>query len=94
MAEKKILVVDDEPTFVRLVSKTLTHKGYEVLMAGDGQEALRLMFAHRPDLVLLDVVMPKMDGWQTCSRIREMSDVPYRYTYWTAEVRDRYSAWS
>jgi len=76
MAEKKILVVDDEPTFVRLVSKTLTHKGYEVLMAGDGQEALRLMFAHRPDLVLLDVVMPKMDGWQTCSRIREMSDVP------------------
>ena len=76
MAEKKILVVDDEPTFVRLVSKTLTHKGYEVLTAGDGQEALRLMFAHRPDLVLLDVVMPKMDGWQTCSRIREMSDVP------------------
>jgi two-component system KDP operon response regulator KdpE len=76
MAEKKILVVDDEPTFVRLVSKTLTHKGYEVLTAGDGQEALRLMFAHQPDLVLLDVVMPKMDGWQTCSRIREMADVP------------------
>jgi len=76
MAEKKILVVDDEPTFVRLVSKTLTHKGYGVLTAGDGQEALRLMFAHQPDLVLLDVVMPKMDGWQTCSRIREMSDVP------------------
>ncbi|MBA7640752.1 Transcriptional regulatory protein WalR [subsurface metagenome] len=74
--EKKILVVDDEPTFVRLVSKALTHKGYEVLTAGDGQEALRLMFAQRPDLVLLDVVMPKMDGWQTCSRIREMSDVP------------------
>ncbi len=76
MAEKKILVVDDESTFVRLVSKTLTHKGYEVLTAGDGQEALRLMFAHQPDLVLLDVVMPKMDGWQTCSRIREMADVP------------------
>jgi len=76
MAEKKILVVDDEPAFVRLVSKTLTHKGYEVLTAGEGQEALRLMFAHQPDLVLLDVVMPKMDGWQTCSRIREMSDVP------------------
>ncbi len=73
---KKILVVDDEPAFVRLVSKTLTHKGYEVLTAGDGQEALRLMFTHRPDLVLLDVVMPKMDGWQTCSRIREIADVP------------------
>ena len=73
---KKILVVDDEPTFVTWVSKTLTNKGYEVLTAGDGQEALRLLFAHKPDLVLLDVMMPKMDGWQTCSRIREVSDVP------------------
>jgi len=74
--EKKILVVDDEPTFVRLVRTTLTHQGYEVLTAGDGQEALRLLFAHKPSLVLLDVMMPKMDGWQTCSRIREISDVP------------------
>ena len=74
--EKKILVVDDEPAFVRLVSKVLNHKGYEVLSAGDGEEALRLVFAYRPDLVLLDVVMPKMDGWQTCSRIREITDVP------------------
>jgi len=73
---KKILVVDDEFTFVRLVRTTLTYKGYEVLTASDGQEALRLLFAHKPDLVLLDVMMPKMDGWQTCSRIREISDVP------------------
>ena len=74
--EKTILVVDDDPAFVRLVSKALTHEGYEVLTAGDGQEALRLLFAHRPDLVLLDVMMPRMDGWQTCSRIREVSDAP------------------
>lgn len=73
---KKILVVDDEPAFLGMVSKTLAHRGYDVLTAGDGQEALRLLFAHRPDLVLLDVMMPKMDGWQTCSRIREVSDVP------------------
>jgi len=73
---RKILVVDDEPTFVKLISQTLTHGGYEVLAAGDGQEALRLLFANKPDLVLLDVKMPKMDGWQTCSRIRELSDVP------------------
>lgn len=73
---KKILVVDDEPSLVRLVSKALTHKGYEVLSAGDGEEALRLVFTYRPDLVLLDVVMPKMDGWQTCNRIREITDVP------------------
>lgn len=73
---KKILVVDDEPSFSRLVTQVLTHSGYEVFAANDGQEALRLLYAHKPDLVLLDVVMPKMDGWQTCSRIREVSDVP------------------
>ena len=70
---KKILVVDDEPALVRLIDQILTEKGYEVLKANDGQEALRLLFAHKPDLVLLDVVMPMMDGWQTCSRIRDIS---------------------
>jgi two-component system KDP operon response regulator KdpE len=73
---KRILVVDDEPAFVNLVSRALTYGGYEVLVANDGREALRLLFDHRPDLVLLDVMMPGMDGWQTCSRIREISDVP------------------
>ena len=73
---KRILVVDDDPSFVRLVDQVLTEKGYEVLKASDGQEALRLLFAHKPDLVLLDVVMPEMDGWQTCQRIRDMSDIP------------------
>ncbi len=73
---KKILVVDDEPVFTRMVSQTLSHKGYEVLIANDGREALKMLFEHKPDLVLLDVVMPSMDGWQTCSRIREVSDVP------------------
>jgi len=73
---KKVLVVDDEPAFLSLVEQVLTRKGYEVFTAFDGQEALRLLFAHKPDLVILDVMMPKMDGWQTCSRIREISDVP------------------
>lgn len=74
--EKKILTIDDEPAFTNLVDQVLTQKGYQVLKASDGQEALRLLFAHKPDLVLLDVVMPKMDGWQTLSRIRELSDIP------------------
>ncbi len=73
---KKILAVDDDAALVRLIDQTLTSKGYEVLKANDGQEALRLLFVHRPDLVLLDVVMPGMDGWQTCSRIRDISDIP------------------
>jgi len=73
---KKILVVDDDAALVRLFDQILTGKGYEVLKASNGQEALRLFFAQKPDLVLLDIVMPEMDGWQTCSRIRELSDVP------------------
>ena len=73
---KKILTIDDDPNFGRLVEQILTEKGYEVLKAGSGQEGLRLLFTHRPDLVLLDVMMPGMDGWQTCDRIRDISDIP------------------
>jgi len=73
---KKILVVDDEPAQVRLADQVLTNSGYEVLKASNGQEALRIMFEQKPDLVLLDVVMPGIDGWQTCSRIREVTDIP------------------
>ena len=74
--KKKILVVDDDKSFVRLVEMVLSAEGYEVLKATNGREALRLLFDHKPDLVLLDVVMPKMDGWQTCAYIRDASDVP------------------
>jgi two-component system KDP operon response regulator KdpE len=73
---KKILVIDDDPAFVRLVEQVLTPAGFEVLTAGSGEEGLRLLFLHRPDIVLLDVVMPGMDGWQTCSRIRDITDIP------------------
>jgi len=73
---KKVLIVDDDEVLVRLVDQVLTQKGYEVLKASNGQEALRLLFAHRPDLVILDVVMPRMDGWQTLDRIRDVSDKP------------------
>jgi len=73
---KKVLVIDDDPAFARLVSQVVTQKGYEVLVAGSGAEGLRLLYAQHPDVVLLDVVMPGMDGWQTCSRIRDISDIP------------------
>ncbi len=73
---KKVLIVDDDEALVRLIDQVLTQKGYEVLKTSNGQEALRLLFDQRPDLVILDVVMPRMDGWQTCSRIRDVSDIP------------------
>jgi DNA-binding response OmpR family regulator len=73
---KKVLLIDDDPAFVRLVERVLSRQGYEMLSASSGEEGLRFLFDQRPDVVLLDVVMPNMDGWQTCRRIRDVSDVP------------------
>jgi CheY-like chemotaxis protein len=68
----KILVVDDEPSIVKLVTATLESRGYEVIPAYDGQEAIVEAKAHKPDLILLDVMMPHMDG--TEARKRLLSD--------------------
>src|SRR5712692_1696030 len=67
----KILVVDDTPKNVKLLADLLTVKGYSVVTAASGSEALVLMDAERPDLVLLDVVMPEMSGYEVCRKIRE-----------------------
>ncbi len=71
-----ILVVDDEPHVVRLVQANLQASGYQVLAAGDGRAALALVEEQRPDLVLLDLMLPGLDGYEVCRRIREYSDVP------------------
>ncbi|TKJ31470.1 MAG: DNA-binding response regulator [Chloroflexi bacterium B3_Chlor] len=76
MEHKRVLVVDDDPALLPLVEYTFAKEGYEVYTASDGREALRQFFAHRPDLIILDIMMPRMDGWETCRRIREVSDVP------------------
>ncbi len=73
---KKVLVVDDDNDFTELVNIVLTREGFNVLTASNGREALRIIFESKPNLVLLDVIMPQMDGWQTCKYIREASDVP------------------
>jgi len=73
---KKVLIIDNDPIFLRFVDQLLTQQGFEVFKAGSGREGLRLLFAEKPDMVLLDVVMPRLDGWQTCSRIRDVSDIP------------------
>ncbi len=73
---KKILVVDDEESQRRLTEQVLAGKGYEVIKAASGQEAVRLVYERKPDLVLLDVMMPEIDGWQTCRLFREVSDIP------------------
>ena len=73
---KKILLVDDEPTMLKGLKYSLEQDGYEILTAQDGEEALSVFFDNEVDLVLLDVMLPKMDGIQVCQRIREQSNVP------------------
>jgi two-component system KDP operon response regulator KdpE len=72
----KILIVDDNPRLLEAVQQTFEKEGYQVIVAYDGQEGMRVAYAERPDLVILDVMMPRLDGWQVCQRVREMSDVP------------------
>ena len=73
---KKILLVDDDQTMVRLLSEFLENEGFQVSGANSGSDGLRLAYDQRPDLILLDVMLPGMDGWEVCARLREMSDVP------------------
>ena len=68
----RILVVDDEPDAVELLQEFLTAKGYDVIIACDGEEALRQVKDHRPHLILLDVRMPKLNGLEVLKRVREI----------------------
>lgn len=74
--QETILVIDDDKLTAQLVADQLEEAGYNAHVAYDGREGLRLMYVHHPDLIVLDLMMPKMDGWTTCRRIREVSNVP------------------
>lgn len=71
-----ILIVDDEPRYLRLMEANLVTEGFSVLKATNGQEAVDIVAEKHPDLVLLDVMMPVLDGFGACERIREFSNVP------------------
>ena len=73
---KKILVVDDEWKIRKLIKDYLVREGYSVDEAGDGEEGLELFFQTTYDIVILDIMMPKLDGWSVCRKIREESQVP------------------
>jgi len=76
MSGQRILVVDDDTDIRALLRELLERRGFSVAEAADGRQALQKLYGGRPDLVLLDVGMPGMDGWTTLERIRELSDVP------------------
>jgi two-component system, OmpR family, KDP operon response regulator KdpE len=88
MAEK-ILVIDDEEPTLQLTSLLLERKGYEVLKALRAEEGLKKAYRNHPDLVLLDIMMPEMDGWELCRRLRELSDVPIIFLTAKTDVKDR-----
>jgi two-component system KDP operon response regulator KdpE len=72
----KVLLVDDDPTLLRFLREYMEREGYTVLTAERGQQGLRLFYDHHPDLVVLDVMMPGMDGWEVCARLRELAETP------------------
>ncbi|MFZ4828049.1 MAG: response regulator transcription factor [Phototrophicaceae bacterium] len=84
----KILVIDDEETTAQLIGILLERRGYEVVKSYSAEEGLRAAYRHQPDLVLLDIMMPDMDGWEVCKRLREMSDIPIIFLTARDETHD------
>jgi DNA-binding response OmpR family regulator len=76
MSASRILVVDDDPDVRDLVRELLERAGHSVRTAAEGREALRLLYEVRPQLIVLDVAMPGLDGWATLQRVRDITDVP------------------
>lgn len=72
----KILAVDDDKTLLRFLGEFLEQEGFEVVTSERANKALKLFYTERPDLIVLDVMMPGMDGWEFCARIRELADTP------------------
>jgi len=77
MGQIKILVVDDSPTQLKMIIASLQNLDCEIDTAMDGEEALEKIHANRPDLVVLDVVMPKMDGFQVCRKMKASSEISH-----------------
>lgn len=87
--DRKILVVDDEANITDVCKKYLEQDGHQVLTASNGVEAIEKWQAHRPDLIVLDLMMPLMNGWEVCKQIRDVDDVPIIMLTARGEEMDR-----
>ena len=97
MANEKILVADDEKDIGRLLELILTRGGYQVIRASDGEEALAQIAQDRPDLIILDVMMPKLDGIQVCQRLKGHSrtaSIPIILLTAKAQANDKVTGFS
>ncbi|PKB71346.1 MAG: hypothetical protein BZY87_05685 [SAR202 cluster bacterium Io17-Chloro-G6] len=87
--QKKILVIEDDEDIRTVVATRLKRAGYETTIATDGRDGLRHFYGDRPDLIVLDVAMPVMDGWQVLERLREVSDIPVLILTAATQERDK-----
>jgi len=98
VVDKKVLVIDDEPAIVHLLKSRLESKRYHVITAGDGEEGLEAAKSEKPDLIILDVLMPKMTGYQLVERLRhegdDVKDIPVIVMSAKHSMRDFFPAWA
>lgn len=86
----KIMVVDDDASIRRSLERVLSRSGYEVITAGDGEEAIRAMQSSRPDLVILDIMLPKMNGYLVCAKLRDVEEgVPVIFLSAKGDIVDK-----
>ncbi len=76
MKKPRILIVDDDPGIRKFIRSNLEAREYEVILAADGDEGLKMVEAEMPDLILLDIMMPKVNGFEVCRRLREWTEIP------------------
>lgn len=89
MGNKKILIVDDDINICELLRLYLAKENFDTLVCNDGEMALKMAIDNKPDLVLLDIMLPKLDGWQVCRGIRKESNVPVIMTTAKSETFDK-----
>ncbi|MDQ4142496.1 MAG: response regulator [Actinomycetota bacterium] len=90
-AAKRVLICDDDPVILRLIQVNLELEGFEVLLAHDGANAIEIATAEHPDLVVLDIMMPRLDGYQTCERLKaeaSTKDIPVVFLSAKAQESD------
>lgn len=91
MAQNKVLIVDDEKDILELLEYNLEKEGYEVLLAMDGEEAISKAKKEKPNMVLLDIMMPQMDGIETCRRLRELPELKSTFIVFLTARAEEYS---
>ena len=94
MAQQTILVAEDSPTTRRKIAGILENQGYRVLTAEDGQQAIELTHEHHPELVLLDIVLPKKNGYQVCRSIKSDPDLAIKVMIVTSKAMEKDRIWS